>query len=104
MNRGIAMRNMVLLMCGALLFAGGCTAGFAGEWVEKGVPGPSGKLVSPTGERRMALSFDPVSGMRHGRFDESRDVVDNGSVQSDEYFVYDGWSRAQFGSMVAKVQ
>ena len=89
-------------ICVALLCTG-CTAGFTGEWVEQGVPGPNGSMISATGERRMALSFDPVSGMRYGRMNETANVVDNVSLRSDEYFVMDGWRTAQFGSMVATV-
>jgi len=92
------------MLLGVLMFlVGGCTAAFTGEWVEQGVPGPAGKMISPTGERRMALSFDPVSGVRYGRFNDDVGVVDNVTVQSGEYFVFDGWNKAQFGSMVAKV-
>ena len=86
-----------------LSFLGGCTANFTGEWVEKGVTGPNGTQMSPSGERRMALSFDPISGVRYGRIDEAAQVVDNVSVRSGEYFVYDGWNKAEFGSMVATV-
>ncbi len=96
------MRSLSLVAVGFLLLAGGCTANFTGEWVEDGVPGPNGKMISPTGERRMALSFDPVSGVRYGRYNEEVGVVDNVTVQSGEYFVLDGWNKAQFGSMVAK--
>ena len=98
------MRSMLLAACGMFLLVGGCTAGFTGEWLEQGAPGPNGATISPTGERRMALSFDPVSGMRFGRFNESVKVVDDVSVQSDSYFVFDGWHAAQFGSMVARVE
>src|SRR4051794_17573516 len=97
------MRLVLLALSCITLFLGGCTAGFTGEWVEQGVPGPNGTPISATGERRLALSFDPISGMRYGRVNESVGVVDNNSVRSDQYFVYDGWSKAQFGSMIAKV-
>jgi hypothetical protein len=86
------------------LLATGCTANFTGEWLEQGVPGPSGNAISPTGERRLALSFDPLSGVRYGRYNEQVHVVDNVSVQSDQYFVFDDWKAAQFGSMVARVE
>jgi hypothetical protein len=86
-----------------LAFLGtGCTAAFTGEWVEQGVPGPNGTMISPTGERRLALSFDPVSGVRYGRYNEEVGAVDNITVQSGQFFVLDGWNKAQFGSMVAK--
>jgi hypothetical protein len=94
------MRSALLISL--MLLSGGCTANFTGEWVEQGVPGPDGKMISPTGERRMALSFDPVSGVRYGRYNEEVGAVDNVTVQSGEYFVLDGWNKAQFGSMVAK--
>ena len=94
------LRTLNLLV---LLATSGCTAGFTGEWVEQGVPGPNGTPISATGERRMALSFDPVSGMRYGRLNETAGKVDNISVQSDQYFVFDGWRSAEFGSMIATV-
>ena len=87
-----------------MLFSTGCTANFTGQWLEEGVRNPDGALVSVTGERRMALDFDPVSGVRVGRYSETIGAVDNTTVQSDQYFVLDGWSKAQFGSMLAKVE
>src|SRR4051812_37275996 len=92
-----------ILLAGVLMLCGGCTAGFNGEWGEKGVSGPYGKDISPTGDRRMALSFDPISGVRYGRMNETAGVVDNSSVASGQYFVFDGWNKAQFGSMLATV-
>jgi len=92
-----------LFLASFLCICGGCTAAFTGEWVEDGTAGPNGKTISPTGERRMALSFDPVSGVRYGRYNEDVGVVDNVTVQSGEYFVMDGWNKGQFGSMIAKV-
>jgi hypothetical protein len=96
--------RLMFLICGGLMLIGGCTSNFSGQWLEEGVPGPNGQLVSATGEKRIALEFDPVSGMRWGRFDERTGQVDNGSWQSDNYYVLDGWTTAQFGSMNAKVE
>ena len=48
------MRLMLIALCVLMAFVSlGCTSRFTGEWLEQGVPGPSGKLISPTGERRM---------------------------------------------------
>jgi hypothetical protein len=94
---------IVIVSMLALTAAGGCTAGFTGEWLEEGVSGPDGRQISPTGDRRVALSFDPVSGVRYGRYNERVGVVDNVSSASGEYFVFDGWNKAQFGSLIARV-
>src|SRR6476660_5527652 len=102
-GKELVMRSMVLFICAMPLLAAGCTANFCGEWLEDGVKAPDGKIESVTGERRLALDFDPVSGMRHGRYDEQRGVVDNGTEQTDHYFVHDAWNKAQFGSMIARV-
>ena len=51
----------------------------------------------------MALNFDPVSTVWFGRYSERGDVVDNTSVESDNYFVFDGCKAAQFGSSVARI-
>jgi hypothetical protein len=90
-------------VCALILLSGGCTAGFTGQWLEDGVQSADGTTLSPTGEKRMALNFDPVSTVWVGRYSERGKVVDNGSVQSDQYSVYDGWSSAHFGSMIAHV-
>jgi hypothetical protein len=99
------MRSILLTLCGAfLMLSGGCTANFNGQWLEEPVPGPNGQTLSSTGERRIALEFDPISGMRWGRYDEKIGLVDCTTVRSSSYAVFDGWNTAQFGSMNAKVE
>jgi hypothetical protein len=93
----------LVLICLLLPLLSGCTAGFAGQWLEDGVKTADGSTLSPTGEKRMALNFDPVSTVWFGRYSERGQVVDEGSVQSAQYFVHDGWHAAQFGSTIARV-
>ena len=93
--------SLLLTLCGLMT---GCTANFNGQWLEEPVAGPNGQVLSATGERRIAMEFDPISGMRWGRYDERIGVVDSGTVQSSHYYVLDGWTQAQFGSINAKVE
>src|SRR4051812_2450027 len=94
------MRWMGLLV--ALSFFTGCASKFDGEWVEDRVPGQGGSIIS--GEPRMAVSFEPPSLVRVGLIVEEVNVVDSKSVQQAGYFLFEGWDKAQFGSMVAKVE
>ena len=84
-----------------LLLVVGCAARFDGEWVETRTPGHGQSVTS--GEPRMAISFCPPSLVRVGLVVEKMDVVDANSVQEAGYFLFDGWEKAQLGSMVAKV-
>ena len=98
------MRSILLFICAIPLLTTGCTANFCGQWLEEPVKAADGRISSNVGERRIALEFDAISGMRWGRYDEHIGIVDCGTVQSDSYVVFDGWNQAQFGSMNAKVE
>src|SRR5262245_16475586 len=78
----------------------GCS-GFGGEWLEEGVMGPNGRLESVSGVRRLALRFNPPAGIQYGQYSERLSVVDARTVESDLYFLFDGWKTAQFGEMIA---
>src|SRR3954462_13619752 len=97
------MKATILIACALMLFGTGCTAAFTGEWLEEGVRAPDGKTISPTGDRRVAFSFDPVSGVRYGRYNERVGVGDDVSTGSGAFFVCDGCNKAQVGSVRAKV-
>ena len=94
------MRSIVMLS--AMLMLVGCSK-FDGEWLEDGVMHPDGYLVSSTGERRMAVKFDVPSTVRTGLYVQRTGVVDAKSVQTDNYFLFDGFNAAQFGGMTAKI-
>jgi hypothetical protein len=78
-----------------IVLAGGCASQFDGEWVEE-TPIP--------GERPMALKFEPPATIRYGSYNSVEHVVDALSEQSNEYFLFDGNQKAQFGSMIAHVE
>jgi hypothetical protein len=78
-----------------VLLAGGCASQFDGEWVEEN---------PVVGQRPMALKFEPPATIRYGSFNTTERVVDSLSEQSSEYFLFDGNTKAQFGSMIAHVE
>src|SRR5262245_7679784 len=92
------MRVTVLGLLMTALLSGGCNT-FSGEWLE--VEGTIAEPVPPDDTYRVALQFDPVSTVRSGLFSERMGVVDDKSVQADTYFLFDGWQRAQFGTVIA---
>lgn len=87
-----------------LIVGVGCQETFTGEWVEDGIAGPHGWEPSPTGGRREALQFDGISTVRVGALSTWARVVDNQTVQFNQYFVYDGGRSAQFGSLIARFE
>lgn len=76
----------------------GCASKFDGEWVEAK---PADKLN--TCDQRMALAFHPPSLLRVGLVSPKMDVVDGKTVQQSGYYLFDGWKKAQLGTMMAKV-
>lgn len=99
--------NVTYLLLGliTMLVVGvGCQETFTGEWVEDGIAGPHGWEPSPTGGRREALQFDGISTVRIGALSGWAKVVDNQTVQSDQYFVFDAGRSAQFGALVARFE
>jgi hypothetical protein len=84
------------------VLAGGCN-NFSGEWLEV-EPLRLAEDHTPADDTyRVALQFDPVSTVRSGFFSERMGVVDDKSVQADTYFLFDGWQRAQFGTVIASL-
>ena len=96
------MRNLMLMSCLLLLGATGCSR-FAGEWIEEGSYGPDGVFQEASGQRRLALRFDPPATVRYGAFVNRGGVVDHQSVQTDTYLTMQGRKVAQFGSVIARV-
>ena len=97
------MRRNLLVMSCLLLLAGGCGSKFAGEWVEEGSFDEDGVFQEASGQRRLALRFDPPSTVRYGAFVQNGGVVDHQSVQTDTYLTMQNRNVAQFGSMIARV-
>ena len=99
--------RFLLMICALPLIcvATGCaSSGFSGEWLEDPAKvGPNCSLDSPTNEHRLALKFAAPSTVWYGPYIDQIGVVDAKAVQSDSYFLFDGWDKAQFGSMKAKI-
>ena len=85
------------------MLAGGCAPTFTGQWLEEKGPAPGEATGLTRDYVRMALDFDPISSVRVGIYDEKAGVVDDESVQLDQYFVYDGGRVAQFGAARARL-
>jgi hypothetical protein len=96
------MRNLIVVSC-LLLFAGGCGSRFAGEWVEEGSYDEKGVFKESTGQRRIALRFEPPATVRYGALVSRAGVVDQQSVQTDTYLTMQGRTVAEFGSVIARV-
>ena len=90
----------LLSMC---LLAGGCNT-FRGEWLETERESFDKVALTDDDTHRIALQFDPVSTVRSGFYSERMGVVDDKSVQADTYFLFDGWQRAQFGTVIATMR
>jgi hypothetical protein len=93
----------ILLAVGLLNL--GCWGGptFSGEWLEDRAALAEQSPLAARALPRMALQFDPVSTVRSGWYRDRESVVDNESVQSTSYFVFDGNRAAQFGAMTARM-
>ncbi|MGB7158566.1 MAG: hypothetical protein WBD40_10905 [Tepidisphaeraceae bacterium] len=94
-----------ILTCGLLLLglAGGCGSRFAGEWVEEGSYDQQGVFREATGQRRLALKFEPPSTVRYGTLVHRAGAVDHQSVQMDTYMTLQNREVAEFGSVIARV-
>jgi hypothetical protein len=86
-----------------LLLAGGCGSRFAGEWVEEGSYNKEGVFQEATGQRRLALRFEPPSTVRYGTLVARAGVVDHQSMQVDTYMTLQNREVAEFGSVIARV-
>ena len=51
----------------------------------------------------MALKFEDLSVIRYGSYNSLEQVVDSQSVQTGSFFIFDGGRKAQFGSMIARI-
>jgi hypothetical protein len=95
------MGALKAVLCALVLTMGvGCVS-FDGEWLEDGTITKDGTIVAPLNSR-MALRFNPPSLLETGMYNDEMKVVDATSVQSDQYFLFDGWRTAQFGSTIAR--
>jgi hypothetical protein len=96
----LIMRPTVFSLLTMCLLACGCN-NFSGEWLELPREKTPDDALTEDDTYRVALQFDPVSTVRSGFFSERMGVVDDKSVQADTYFLFDGWQRAQFGTVIA---
>jgi hypothetical protein len=90
---------MRLTLVFLMLLAGGCSSQFKGEWLEEAAA--NGARVN--GEHFMALKFEDPAIIRYGLYSTDARAVDAESVQSDTFFLFDGWRKAQFGAMIARI-
>ena len=101
------MRNHKRILLAALVLlplAGGCGSRFAGEWVQESVVDRDGTLTPVTGNRRVALRFDPPTTVRLGTYSDAARVVEPGTVSLNEYETLQNRTVAQFGAYTARVE
>ncbi len=96
--RSIAVISLMLLACLC-----GCTR-FAGEWLEEGSLRRDGALVPADTERRQAMRFDWPATVRYGSYSDLAGVVDDETVQWDQYWTLKGDEIAQSGAMSAHME
>ena len=99
-NRMVTLAALLLLP----LAGAGCGSRFAGEWVQESAVLPDGTLAPVSGERRVALRFDPPTSVRVGMYLDAAGVVEAGTVALSEYQTLQNRSVAQFGAYTARVE
>jgi hypothetical protein len=87
-----------------LPLAGGCGSRFAGEWVQDSVVERDGTLAPISGNRRIAVRFDPPTTVRLGMYSDAARAVEAGTVSLSEYETLQNRTVAQFGAYTARVQ
>ncbi len=97
--RGLTLSCIVLM----LMLTGGCGSRFAGEWVEEGSYDEEGIYHEASGQRRLALKFEPPATVRYGTLVHRVGTVDHQSVQTDTYMTLQNREVAEFGSVIARV-
>jgi hypothetical protein len=95
------MRSIAVLV--SLVLLGGCTR-FAGEWLEEGTVKKDGSIVPVDSERRIAVRFDWPATVRYGSYSDMAGVVDDETVQWDQYWTLKNDHVAQSGAMSASVE
>lgn len=101
----MSTQNRILLAVLVLLpLAGGCGSRFAGEWVQESTVLDDGTLGPVSGERRIALRFDPPTSVSLGMYLDSAGVVEAGTVALSDYQTLQNRTVAQFGAYTARVQ
>ena len=97
------MRFAVAATCLMMFATIGCTR-FAGEWLEEGTVTPDGKLTPADPDRRQAMRFDWPATIRYGSYADMAGVVDNQTVQWDQYWTLKNDHVAQSGAMSAHME
>jgi hypothetical protein len=96
------MRSAVAIGIVLMFVGSGCTR-FAGEWLEEGSIKRDGTFVAVEGDRRTALRFDWPATIRMGSYADLAGVVDDETVQWDQYWTLKNDRVAQSGAMSATV-
>ena len=79
------MRFAVAVSCLMMLAATGCTR-FSGEWLEEGTIKKDGTFEPVDTQHRQAMRFDWPATIRYGSYADIAGVVDNETVQWDQYW------------------
>jgi len=96
------MRLIVASMCLLMCVASGCTR-FSGEWLEEGSVAKDGTLTPADADRRIAMRFDWPATVRYGSYADKAGVVDDETVQWNQYWTLKNDHVAQTGAMSATV-
>ena len=91
---------LLLLLC---VVTGGCTR-FQGEWLEEGTIKKDGTFVPADGDRRQAIRFDWPATVRSGAYADLAGVVDDQTVQWDQYWTMKNDHVAQSGAASAHIE
>src|SRR4051812_15362090 len=94
--------RFAVAMVGLMLLSSGCTR-FSGEWLEQGTVKKDGTFIPVDGERRQAMRFDWPATVRYGSYSNMARVVDDETVQWDQYWTLQDDHVAQSGAMSARV-
>ena len=94
--------RFAVAMLGLMMIGTGCTR-FSGEWLEEGTVKRDGTLVPVDNERRVAMRFDWPATVRYGSYSDAAGVVDDETVQWDQYWTLQSDHVAQSGAMSARV-
>ncbi len=97
------MRLAMTGLCLMFALAGGCTR-FSGEWLEEGTVAKDGTLIPADSDRRIAMRFDWPATVRYGFYADKAGVVDDNTVQWNQYWTLKNDHVAQTGAMSATVE
>jgi len=100
MRFAVALSSSCMLL---LCVVSGCTR-FQGEWLEEGTIKKDGTFVPADGDRRQAIRFDWPATVRTGAYADLAGVVDDETVQWDQYWTLKNDHVAQSGGGSAHIE